>query len=69
MHTHGDSQADSIVFVYRGSGCDTVNGPTLRNEERTLRLSVPRDGPYSVLGLIMYVSSCLLSFDIVSDVS
>jgi len=69
MYARGDSKAYSIVFVYRGSGCDTANGPTPRNEEMALKLSVPRDGLNTVLGQIMYVFSCLLSLDILSDVS
>ena len=65
MHTRGDTQVSSIVFVYCGSGCDTANEPTLGNMEKLLRLSALN----TVLGQIMYVSSCLLSLNVVSDVS
>jgi len=63
--TRGDSQASSIALVYRGSGGDTANEPALGNMEKLLRLSAPN----AVLGQIMYVYSCLLSLNVVSDVS
>jgi len=63
--TCGASQASSIALVYRGSSCDTANEPILENMEKLLRLSIPN----AVLGQIMYVSSCLLSLNVVSDVS
>jgi len=69
MHTRGDSQGSSIIFVYRSSGCDTANEPTLGNMEKMLRLSAPKHGLNAVLGQIMYVSSWLLSLYVVSDVS
>jgi len=59
MRTRGDSQASSIVFVYRSSGCDTANESTLGNMEKLLRLLAPKDGRNAVLGQIMYVPSCL----------
>jgi len=69
MRTREDSQASSIAFVYRGSGCDAANEPTLGNMEKLLRLLEPKDGLNAVLGQVMYVSSCLISLNFVSDVS